>query len=178
MDPVSMSSIPNSEMLTPEARVSETADFEIVLGRRQVASVLFVAIVILVVLSAVSYLAGKARLAGAVPPMVVAFPPTPAVPLLQATIARSADDSKSELPLFAEPVARAVYIQIGALDRGIAIVVAEGLRKQGLEAFVASGPADKIFRVLIGPLPDPASFARVKEAVDQLGLSNFVRKYQ
>src|SRR5689334_2883758 len=42
-----------------EATNDKTDEFEIVMGRRQVASVLFVATVIVAVLSSVSYLAGK-----------------------------------------------------------------------------------------------------------------------
>ena len=48
---------------------------------------------------------------------------------------------------------------------------------RGLPAFVAPGPNEKIFRVLIGPLPDPAAYLKAKEKVDEIGLSTFARKY-
>ena len=57
-----------------------------------------------------------------------------------------------EAPLFAEPKAGSVYIQMGAVEKGVSVIFAEGLRKRGLPAFVAPGPSEKIFRVLIGPL--------------------------
>jgi cell division septation protein DedD len=171
--------MPTPVTLFPEVQTPETSDFEIVLGRRQVASVLFVATVLVVVFSAVSYLAGKARIAGAATPMVVAFPPAPAAPVLTTTTAvQPSENAKPEAPLFADPTAGAVYMQLGALDKGYAVVVAEGLRKRGLESFVAPGPTEKVFRVLVGPLPDPASFTRVKDAVDELGLANFARRYE
>jgi cell division septation protein DedD len=171
--------MPTPATLSPELQTPETSDFEIVLGRRQVASVLFVAIVLLVVFSAVFYLAGKARVAGAETPMVVAFPPAPAAPVLTTTtVVQPPENAKPESPLFSDPAAGEVYMQLGALDKGYAVVVAEGLRKRGLESFVAPGPTEKVFRVLVGPLPDPASFKRVKDAVDDLGLANFARRYE
>jgi cell division septation protein DedD len=165
--------------VTPEP-LGEPTDFEIVLGRRQLASVLFVATVIVVVFSAVFYLAGKSASpkrapVAAVAPAAAATPaqlPAPApAPVVAAT-------SAEESPLFAEPQTGALYIQIGALETGISKVLVEGLRTHRLEAFVAPGPNDKIFRVLIGPLPDPDSFMRAKDIVDQIGLSSFARKYQ
>jgi cell division septation protein DedD len=175
-----MQSLLTQESAAQEIPASEPAEFEIVLGRRQVASVLFVATVMAVVLSALSYFVGKAmspEKADAVPPIVVAPPPAPAAPVLEATIVKLPEEAKAEPPLFAEPLNGAVYIQIGALDKGISIVVAEGLRKHGFDVTVAPGPSEKVYRVLIGPLPDPAAFQRAKDAVDQLGLTNFARKY-
>jgi cell division septation protein DedD len=133
-----------------------------------------------VVLSALSYFVGKAmspEKVAAVPPIVVAPPPAPAAPVLEATIVKLPEEAKPEPQLFAEPLNGAVYIQIGALDKGIAVVVTEGLRKHAFEASVAPGPSEKVYRVLIGPLPDPAAFQRAKDAVDQLGLTSFARKY-
>src|SRR5579862_3921916 len=150
------------EASEPES-ASEVTDFEIVLGRRQLASVLFVATVLVAVLSAVFYLAGKAASpkpavaatamapaavpAAPAPPVIAVAPPAPviAVPPVQPPAQQS--------PLFGEPLSGAVYIQIGALEKGISQVLVEGLRTHGLAAFVASGPNDKIFRVLVGPLP-------------------------
>jgi cell division septation protein DedD len=66
---------------------------------------------------------------------------------------------------------------MGAVDKGVAVIFAEGLRKKGFTAFVAPGPNEKIFRVLIGPLPDPASYAKAKDGVDKIGLSTFARKF-
>jgi cell division septation protein DedD len=82
-----------------------------------------------------------------------------------------------EPPLFAEPKAGSVYIQMGAVEKGVSVIFAEGLRKRGLPAFVAPGPSEKIFRVLIGPLPDPAAYVKAKDAVDRIGLATFARRF-
>jgi len=183
-----MLSILTQESPVSEVPVSGPAEFEIVLGHRQVASLLFVATVVVVVFSALSYLGGKAlspKNVAAAPapvpaPVNVLPPPAPVTQPAVVTapeVPQPAPAVATEPPLFAEPITGAVYIQIGALEEGISVVLAEGLRKHGLDAFVAPGPSDKVFRVLIGPLPDPASFERAKNAVDQLGLRNFARKY-
>jgi cell division septation protein DedD len=52
------------------------------------------------------------------------------------------------------------------------------MRVHGFDAFVAAGPNEKLFRVLIGPLPDPESFRQAMLKVDALDLANFARKYQ
>jgi cell division septation protein DedD len=169
---------------TPET----PAEFEIVLGKRQVAGVLFVATVVVVVFSAVSYLAGKALApvskketeAAAIEPVPTPVPAvtvseTPLAPVINPT--KPAEVKSSAAPLFAEPKAGAVYLQMGAVEKGMAAIFAEGLRTHGLDAFVAPGPNERIFRVLIGPLPDPKSYERAKFILDQIGLTTFARKY-
>jgi hypothetical protein len=47
---------------------------------------------------------------------------------------------------------------------------AEGLRTHGLAAFVAAGPNDRIFRVVIGPLPDDTAYQRTQSIVDRTRL--------
>src|SRR5580693_18174 len=88
-----------------ERPVETPEEFEIVLGRRQIASVLFVATVILALFSAVSYLAGKsispkkiAPVAVSVPPTEVSTPvPTPTIPVIDASIALSAPPQKAAI---------------------------------------------------------------------------------
>jgi cell division septation protein DedD len=143
-----------------------------------------------VVFSAVSYLAGRTAAPKAkqlAPRAAAASAPAPATPVIEATtsvlpaepgLPIAKRDSKPEPPMFAEPLPGAVYIQMGAVDKGIAMVFAAGLRRYGFDGFVAPGPSEKIFRVLIGPLPDPDSFRRAKAAVDALDLGTFGRRYQ
>jgi hypothetical protein len=71
-----------------------------------------------------------------------------------------------------------VYLQVGAVERGMAVILAEGMRVHGLDAFVAPGPNDRVFRVLIGPLVDPEAFRLAMLKVDSLDLATFARKYQ
>lgn len=169
-----------------EAPPPETGDYEIVLGKRQVAGVLFLATVALAVFSAIAYIAGEAmspRLTAATEPAPVrtvpaapaktAPPPAPAPPA-PAPVAVKA----SQAPLFADPKNGELYLQMGAVEKGMAVIFVEGLRTHGFEAFAAPGPNDKIFRVLIGPLADQETYRRTKDAIDDLGLTVFARKYQ
>jgi cell division septation protein DedD len=168
----------------PLASASETEDFELVVGRRQAAALTFLALVVVALCSGASYLAGKAiapREEAPVPMIKLEQPPAP---LIEATIVPQAvplaDPSVpvADAPLFASPVAQAIYIQVGAVDKGVATVLAEGLRKHALDSFVAPGPSDKAFRVLIGPFPDAAAYQKAQGVVDRLGLASFARRYQ
>jgi cell division septation protein DedD len=156
----------------PAPAAAEPQEFEFVLGRRQVASLLFVASIILMICIAASYTAGKSmspRVSAPAPTVIVRESEPPPIILNQEPV--------PEAPLFAEPKSGSVYIQMGAVEKGVAVIFAEGLRKRGLSSFVAPGPSEKIFRVLIGPLPDPASYVKAKEVVDQIGLSTFARRF-
>ena len=181
------------DSLSDSETKEKSAEYEIVLGRRQIASLLFMAVVLAVVFSAVSYLAGRwavpkpVKVPVATTPAPGATPAPVATPVIEATtsvlpaepgLPIAKRDNKPEPPLFAEPVPGAVYLQMGAVDKGMAMVFAAGLRRYGFDGFVAPGPNEKIFRVLIGPLPDPDSFRRAKAAVDALDLGTFARRYQ
>jgi len=177
-----------------DSATAATGEYEIVLGRAQIASWLFVGVVALAICCSLAYLAAEkitAKKALAIsrpaPPAPVASPPvvTP-VELPQASIivAPKADlaslvkNQKPAPSLFGEPELGKVYIQIGAVERGMAILLTEGLRSHGFDSFVAPGPNDKIFRVLIGPLPDPAAFRQAMVTVNAMDLANFARKYE
>ena len=71
-----------------------------------------------------------------------------------------------------------VYIQIGAVERGMAMLLAEGLRSHGFDSFVAPGPNAKLFRVLIGPLPDSAAYRQSMLTVNAMDLASFARRYE
>jgi cell division septation protein DedD len=156
--------------------IAEATEFEFVLGRRQIASLLFVATVVLMICVAISYLAGKsmsAKAPAAAPAATVVVREPDQLPILL----NQEPAPLPEAPLFADPKLGAVYIQMAAVERGVAVIFTEGLRKRGLTAFVAPGPNEKIFRVLIGPLPDPASYVKAKETVDKIGLATFARRF-
>jgi cell division septation protein DedD len=151
----------------------ESAEFEIVMGRRHVASALFVATVAIVLSCTVSYLAGKS-LSTKKTVVVEKIVPIPA-PAVSTPAVKT--EAVPEPPLFAEPVTGAIYLQMGAVEEGIAVIFAEGLRKRGLQSFVATGPNEKIFRVLIGPFPDQAAYQRAKDSVTEIGLATFARRF-
>ncbi len=174
--------------------VTATSEYEIVLGRAQIASWLFVGIIAVAICSSLAYLAGERVAAdNAVAISMPAPPPAPAPPpvstsveLPQASIllppkadlASLAKNQELAAPMFAEPETGKVYIQIGAVERGMAMLLAEGLRTHGFDSFIAPGPNDKLFRVLIGPLPDPAAFRQAMVTVNALDLASFARRYQ
>ena len=194
---------PRTEPEAPPAPAvqPEQTDYEIVLGRTQIASWMFVVVIAITVCSSLAYLVGKSGSAKK-PAAVVsevkpagsasseAAPPStqqaaPLLPLASIVVPPKSDlqtilktAGKSGKPLFAEPETGKVYIQMGAVERGMATILAEGLRSHGFDAFVAPGPSETIFRVLIGPLPDPDSFRQAKAAVDAIDLTTFARKYQ
>lgn len=167
---------PKIEELEPvvEETSSQPEEFEFVLGRRQVASLMFVATVVLMVCVAGAYLVGKSVVAKSAPPVRAAVPVEPDPPPI---VLNQEAVPVAEPPLFAEPKSGSVYIQMGAVEKGVSVIFAEGLRKRGLPAFVAPGPSEKIFRVLIGPLPDPASYVKAKDVVDKIGLATFARRF-
>ena len=164
-----------------EAAADETGEFEIVMGRGQVASTMLLVLVLLVVFSGGAYVVGKTESARAAEPTVL-FPaelpfaqPVPA-PIAPAPVV--AEPAGVAAPLYGEQLQGKVYVQVGAVDKGLAGIWAEGLRTHGLDAFVAPGPSEKIWRVVIGPLPDPAAYQRAKGILDQMVINNFARKVQ
>jgi hypothetical protein len=164
-------------------------EFELVVGRRQVAGIMFLALVVVAVCSGGSYLAGKAISARTEPtepeitieqPPVAPAPIPAPTPMIEATIvpAPAAVKPAADAPLFANPNPQAIYIQVGAVEKGVAVILAEGLRKHALDSFVAPGPGTKSFRVLIGPFADAGAYQKARNIVAEIGLDNFARRYQ
>src|SRR5580704_1614237 len=153
-----------AEPLAPE--VGSEDEFELVVGRRQVAAMTFLALVVVAVCSGGSYLAGKAISAREEPgpPLIAIEQPAAAspAPVLEATIVAPpvAATPAADAPLFASPNPKAIYIQEGSVEKGVAVILAEGLRKHALDSFVAPGPSGKAFRVLIGPFADAEAYQK------------------
>ena len=175
----------------------EATDYEIVLGRSQIASWLFVGLIAVAVSSSLAYLLGetlgvkKAARASAVTRAAKPVPAAPtaaaSAPLPEASIVAPPKGDPTPLvktshlavaPLFAEPEIGKVYLQVGAVERGMAMLLAEGLRSHGFDSFVAPGPHENLFRVLIGPVLDPQAFRQTMAAVEALDLAVYARKYQ
>ena len=175
-------------------------DFEIVLGRRQVASLSFVGVVALALCSGASYLAGKASAAGTASAVATSDAPKPVQPAAQAAVlqgdahqenvvnvAAGSDAigwakglvADASIPpgqsIFGEPEKGAFYIQVGATDRAPAMILTSGLRTHGFPTLAAPGSTPSTFRVLVGPYKTVQEFQAAKEAVGSLGLAPFVR---
>lgn len=171
------------EPLIPED--DPDAEFELVVGRRQMAGLAFLVLVVVAVCSGGSYLAGKAistRAETAEPEIKIEQPAAPApAPMPEATIvppSAAPAPKPAEVPLFATPNPQAIYIQVGAVEKGVAVILAEGLREHALDSFVAPGPSEKTYRVLIGPFPDAEAYQKARNIVSEIGLDNFARRYQ
>ena len=172
---------------TAHIETEPAEDFEVVVDRRQVAAITFLVLVVVALCSGGSYLAGKAISANQEPgaqeiqienPPVSSPAQTP-IPMIEATIMRApAISIGASAPLFGKPAPQAIYIQVGAVEKGVAVVLAEGLRQHALDSFVAPGPGTKSFRVLIGPFADAQAYQKARSIVAEIGLDSFARRYQ
>jgi cell division septation protein DedD len=180
---------PQLPAATPEA--DATAEFEIVLGKRQIAAVLFLAIVVVVVFSAGSYITGEAMSprhvsAAAVEP-VSPSPSTVTAPTPQPVSAPPQPEpppseppqtaAVKSRPIFGEVKVGELYLQAGSVDKGTATIMVEGLRAHGFDAFAAPGRSEITFRVLIGPFADRDAYHRARAGIDDLGLTVFLRRF-
>ncbi len=159
------------------------------MGPRQMAALAFVAIAALALFSSISYMAGKAVAApsDALPPIKLTVPqpapppaPPPSIGDQFASSVAAPLKKAPDAPVFSDPQPGKAYIQMAAVERGVAAVFAEGLRAHGLTAFVAPGPANtpNIYRVLIGPVVDTQAYTFDKIELDKIGLATFMRQYE
>jgi len=152
------------------------AEFEMVLGKRQAASLTFLALVVVAVCSGGSYLIGRfaapaATNSPAQTQAVVPDPPPASLPAAEIV-------PSPEAPLFDTPLKGPVYIQLGAVDKGVATLLAQGARKIGYGAFVTDGPNANVFRVLVGPFKSAVDYDAAVAKFKEIGLDNFSRRYQ
>ena len=68
------------------------------------------------------------------------------------------------------------YLQVAAVDRGMAEVLVEVLHRKGFQAEVAFGATEDVFRVIVGPAKDDAALARTKADLQAAGFTSFVKK--
>ena len=189
--PAASAAPPVSEPVEPASNEDQTAEgalpegeSEWVVGPRQMAALAFLAIAAIAVCSGLSYLSGKmvGMETGPLPTIELKLPqpavPEPSIGDQFASYAGSGPVKPPEAPVFQDPLPGKSYIQMAAVEKGVAAVFAEGLRSHGLTAFVAPGPDTRIFRVLIGPVSDPQAYTATKQELDKIGLSTFMRQYE
>lgn len=77
-----------------------------------------------------------------------------------------------------EPVSGKNYLQVVASTRPDCEIIIDVLRRKGFSAVIAPGPSDKLFRVLVGPLADPASIAKTRSDLEGAGFQKpYLRKF-
>ena len=78
-----------------------------------------------------------------------------------------------------QPQPGQTYVQVTAVGKAEADVLAEVLARKGFRTLVAPGPNEKLFRVLAGPAKDINEVTKLKADLEAAtGLKNtFVRKY-
>ncbi len=179
-------------------RDSTESEFALVLGPRQLAAGLFLLITITVGFSTLSYAVGRLlepqpASAGhvsdeeqivVVDPVegAVSRPAAPrrsverASPPRTAAPAAAAPTGTDLQRYFHEPIAGQLFYQVAASDRGLAGVLAMYLNEQGVPAQVATGPDERSYRVLAGPLETSADTERVGRRLRTLGFEPFLRR--
>lgn len=175
-----LSGAPNAEI--PEVKppeASEPAEYEFVLGRRQIASISLVVLTAIGAFTTTAYIAGKSvskvvtvEALEPRPAPVAAPAATPA-----AVVAAGVSPAFLDAPLSGTPETGKTYIQLGSVDRGFATLMAHGARKLGFPAFVTPGSAPSVYRVLSGPFTTSDELQKAKATFAAAGLDTFVRKY-
>lgn len=170
----------------------EAMDSRVVLGNRQMAAVAFVILALLALVSAMAYLAGRVMTAAQVAPQVPAaqapgqvivvnakpVAPAPVVLAPAAPVEAKPAAPVSKPGTVEIPKAGEVYFQVGSVDRGMAEVSVEYIRRNGLEARVAPGATAEVFRVLVGPVGTAeAPAAEIEARLKGLGFTPFIKKY-
>jgi cell division septation protein DedD len=82
-----------------------------------------------------------------------------------------------EPAIFGVPERDKLYLQLGSLERGFAILMVHGARKLGYPAIVSNGTNPNVFRVLVGPFQKSEDYQTAKALFTSMGLDYFSRKY-
>ena len=175
-------------------------EFELVLGNKQLFSLLFLVFVLLGVFFAMGYAMGRtsapaaevARQNSTTQPEVTAPPagrPSAAEgSALPPTIPAPESAARPSQPAPAQPTAVAtasfidpkpgeVFLQVSAVARPEAELLVEVLSRKGFRASMAPGPTDKLIRVLVGPAASEADLAKLRTDLEQSGFKAMVRRY-
>jgi cell division septation protein DedD len=182
-------------------------EFELVLGNKQLFSLLFIMFILLGIFFAMGYTLGRtsappdtATAAGSNTPAQAPSRPVqrpsaiPGAPPESKTAdaekgadveqtAAPNNDSKrpsaGELPgtAFIDPKPGETFMQVSAVARPEAELLVEVLTNKGFRAAMAPGPSDKLFRVLVGPAATDADLAKLKTDLERSGFRPIPRRY-
>lgn len=173
---------------------------ELLLGYKELFSLLFIVFVLLGVFFAMGYVMGRnsgplntarpaeasesnssartGRQSAAQSPVVIderPSAPEQAAPSGQSAAPASPADAG---PLtVVEPKPGQAFLQVSAVAKPEAELLVEILTKKGFRAIVAPGPSEKLFRVLVGPADNDADLARTRTELEQSGFRPIPRRY-
>jgi hypothetical protein len=115
-----------------------------------------------------------------VAPAAVAARPVPTTPAPVAAVNQqpTAASDRKTAHLHAQPLPGQTYLQVVAVKKPDAEMIAGILRKKGFpQAVVVPGPNETLFRVLVGPLIDAAALSKTKVDLEAAGFKAMPRKY-
>lgn len=77
-----------------------------------------------------------------------------------------------------EPAAGQTFLQVVASTRPDCEIIVDVLKRKGFQAVIAPGPSEKLYRVLVGPLPDAATLSKTRSDLEAAGFQKpYMRKY-
>jgi cell division septation protein DedD len=166
-------------------------EFEMVLGNKQLFSLLFIVFVLLGVFFAMGYVMGRnsgpLETAGRAseparsesePPAVQRPSPTEESQVSTPVATKPATALPDTLPItVTEPRPGQTFLQVSAVSKPDAELLVEVLNKRGFHSIVAPGPNDTIFRVLVGPSQSDAELSKTRAALEQAGFKSIPKRY-
>ena len=178
----------------------ENQELELTLGNKAMLTVFFVVVFLLGVFFAMGYVVGRNSMPvdaasnrdepyvrrdapSAMAPAAERLPESlPAVPQNSIATESPAPAAAAAEPAMApvtvtEPQVGQMFLQVLAVAKPEAEVLAEVLAKKGFRAIVAPGPNDKIFRVLVGPARDTAEASKLRTDLEAAGFKPFIKRY-
>ncbi len=186
---------------------NEVGEFELVLGNRQLLYILLTVVTLLLLFFAMGYTAGRkvtaARPRDAPAAPTVASGEARAPTERQSASSQSVEGTTPDEPLASklaapvdigaappqrEPQLRAStslalppppgsYLQVSALMKREADLLAASLEKKGFPVRLAPVPGKVIVRVLVGPLPDSGEIAKMRRDLMNIRLESIPRTY-
>ena len=77
-----------------------------------------------------------------------------------------------------EPGPGQTFLQVVASTRPDCEIIVDVLKRKGFQAIIAPGPSEKLYRVLVGPLPDAATLSKTRSDLEAAGFQKpYMRKY-
>lgn len=170
---------------------AEHGEFTLVLGSRQLAFGLFMVVILMGTFTALAYIVGRmvlpvqaAAADHSAPEKVLVIDPAtgerqvPAPPASRNAPARTAAPAPSPpASHFKDPQPGQLFLQVAAADRGVAEVFTEYLTRQSFPCQVATGPDERSYRVLVGPVRDNGHLATLRAGLEGSGFKPFLRRY-